>query len=79
MVDLLIKHNSSLNATDVDGFTPLHHAIAEGHGDTALALLKAGADTDKKNLEGNLAIDLAPDMKVKKFIKEAAEREGLEI
>ena len=79
MVDLLIKHNSSLDATDVDGFTPLHHAIAEGHGDTALALLKAGADTDKKNSEGNLAIDLAPDMKVKKFIKEAAEREGLEI
>lgn len=63
----------------MDGFTPLHHAIAEGHGDTALALLKAGADTDKKNSEGNLAIDLAPDMKVKKFIKEAAEREGLEI
>jgi len=39
-------------------------AIAEGHGDTAMVLLKAGAETDKKDLDGNLAIDLAPDKKV---------------
>lgn len=79
MVELLLKHNSPLNATDTSGYTALHHAICEGHGDTALALLKAGAETDKKDTDGCLAIDLAPDMKVKKFIKESAEREGLEI
>ena len=78
-MELLLKHNSALNATDVVGYTPLHHAIAEGHGDTAVALLKAGAETDKKDTDGCLAIDLAPDMKVKKFIKESAEREGIEI
>lgn len=39
-------------------------AIAEGHGDTALVLLKAGAETDKKDTSGSLAIDLAPDAKV---------------
>lgn len=39
-------------------------AISEGHGDTALSLLKAGAETDKKDVDGQLAIDLAPDMKV---------------
>ena len=39
-------------------------AIAEGHGDTALLLLKAGAETDKKDVDGQLAIDLAPDNKV---------------
>jgi 26S proteasome non-ATPase regulatory subunit 10 len=33
-------------------------------GDTALALLKAGAETDKKDVDGFLAIDLAPDGKV---------------
>ena len=43
-----------------DGVT----AISEGHGDTALVLLKAGAETDKKDTDGNLAIDLAPDKKV---------------
>ena len=40
-------------------------AIAEGHGDTAMVLLKAGAETDKKDVDGNLAIDLAPDRKVR--------------
>lgn len=40
-------------------------AISEGHGDTALALLKAGAEADKRDVDGNLAIDLAPDRKVK--------------
>ncbi len=39
-------------------------AISEGHGDTALALLKAGAETDKRDGDGYLAIDLAPDKKV---------------
>jgi 26S proteasome non-ATPase regulatory subunit 10 len=32
MVDLLLKNKSPLNATDMAGYTPLHHAIAEGHG-----------------------------------------------
>ena len=40
-------------------------AISEGHGDTAMALLKAGAETDKKDVDGHLAIDLAPDSKVR--------------
>lgn len=39
-------------------------AIAEGHGDTAVVLLKAGAETDKKDNTGALALDLAPDAKV---------------
>jgi 26S proteasome non-ATPase regulatory subunit 10 len=33
MLNLLIKHNSPLNATDSAGQTPLHHAVAEGHGE----------------------------------------------
>ena len=39
-------------------------AISEGHGDIALLLLKAGAETDRKDVDGYLAIDLAPDLKV---------------
>ena len=47
------------------GFKADHSkAISEGHGDTALVLLKAGAETDKRDVDGNLAIDLAPDKKV---------------
>jgi 26S proteasome non-ATPase regulatory subunit 10 len=89
MVELLLKNRSPLNATDVAGQTPLHHAIAEGHGaslflstqwklfdastgDTAVALLKAGAETDKKDVDGFLAIDLAPDAQVGVFATEPA-------
>jgi 26S proteasome non-ATPase regulatory subunit 10 len=38
MVELLLKHRSPLNASDVAGQTPLHHAIAEGHGECGLSL-----------------------------------------
>ena len=38
--------------------------IAEGHGDVALVLLKAGAEVDKRDSDGHLAIELAPDQKV---------------
>jgi hypothetical protein len=33
-------------------------------GDTAVALLKAGAETNRKDVDGYLAIDLAPDKQV---------------
>jgi hypothetical protein len=32
ILSLLLKNRSPLNATDNEGYTPLHHAIAEGHG-----------------------------------------------
>ena len=79
IVKLMLESKSPVNATDVDGSTALHHAIAEGHGDTALVLLKAGADTDKKDGSGALAINLAPDAKIKSFILRAAEEEGIEM
>lgn len=44
--------------------TEPHTAISEGHGDAALVLLKAGAEVDKRDVDGHLAIELAPDKKV---------------
>ena len=79
MINLLVKHKSPLNATDSDGQTALHHAVAEGHGDAAVTLLKAGAETDKQDLEGKLALDLAPDKEVRKYIERMAENEGIEL
>lgn len=79
IVKLLLENRSPINATDMDGSTALHHAIAEGHGDTAVELLKAGAEADKKDISGSLAIDLAPDAKIKGFILRAAEEEGIEM
>ena len=39
-------------------------AISEGHGDAAMSLLRAGAEADKRDSDGYLAIDLAPDKQV---------------
>ena len=64
LVKLLLDNKSPLNATDISGYTALHHAIAEGHGDTAIFIIRAGSETDKRDVDGNLAIDLAPDTKV---------------
>lgn len=68
LVKLLIEEGKSpLNATDVDGLTALHHAISEGHGEAALTLLRAGAEADKRDSNGQLAIELSPDSKVRDF------------
>ncbi|KAL2684966.1 hypothetical protein Neosp_006059 [[Neocosmospora] mangrovei] len=79
MVNLLLKNRSPLNPTDNEGYTPLHHAVAEGHGDTAVALLKEGADFTIKNSAEELALDLAPDKEVRNYILQGAEREGIEL
>lgn len=61
---LLLDNLSPLNAQDRSGLTPLHHAVAEGHGDVAVELLKRGAESGLLDKEGNLALKLAPDQKV---------------
>ncbi|KAI0110013.1 hypothetical protein F4814DRAFT_386449 [Daldinia grandis] len=78
MVNLLLQNKSPLNATDSSGYTALHHAVAEGH-DTAVALLKAGAEFDKRDSDGYLALDLAPDKEVRKYIERGAENEGIQL
>ncbi|KAK1725831.1 ankyrin repeat-containing domain protein [Colletotrichum acutatum] len=47
--------------------------------DTAVALLKAGAVINKKDNDGCLPLDLAPDKEVRRFIERAAEEEGIEL
>ncbi|KAL4922999.1 ankyrin repeat domain-containing protein [Aspergillus undulatus] len=80
IIQVLLKEGRSpVNATDDDGLTALHHAISEGHGDAAVTLLKAGAEADKEDRVGRLAIDLAPDSKVRSYILQAAEREGIDL
>ncbi|KAL4778842.1 ankyrin repeat-containing domain protein [Aspergillus varians] len=80
IIQLLLKEGRSpVNATDIDGLTALHHAISEGHGDAAVTLLKAGAEADKEDADGKLAIDMAPDARVRNYILQAAEREGIDL
>ena len=79
IIKLLLESKSPVNATDMDGMTALHHAISEGHGAAALELLKAGAETEKEASDGRKAIDMAPDSKVRKFVMQEAEREGIDL
>ena len=55
-----------MNLKALEGFPMLiaRIAISEGHGDAALVLLKAGAETDRRDVDGHLALELAPDSKV---------------
>ncbi|KAJ5246796.1 hypothetical protein N7468_001779 [Penicillium chermesinum] len=76
---LLEEGKSPVNATDGDGLTALHHAVSEGHGDAAILLLKSGAEADKRDNDGRLAVDLVPDDKVKQYIIQTAEREGIDL
>lgn len=43
MINLLLKNRSPLNATDVAGYTALHHAIAEGHGESLMIIREPSA------------------------------------
>jgi 26S proteasome non-ATPase regulatory subunit 10 len=79
IVKLLLENKSPVNATDMDGCTALHHAIAEGHGALAVALLKAGAEPDKRDNSDKLAIELAPDAKVRDYVIKYADEEGIEM
>jgi 26S proteasome non-ATPase regulatory subunit 10 len=42
MVELLVKEKSPLNAQDSAGQTPLHHAVAEGHGISVFHIFQCG-------------------------------------
>ena len=54
---------------EIDLLLTLLQAIAEGHGDAALLLLKAGAESNKRDVDEQLAINLAPDTKVLKMLQ----------
>lgn len=67
IVRLLIANKSPLNSSDVSSQTPLHHAMAEGHGDVVVELLRAGADQTRLDDDEKLWWELAPDQKVWDF------------
>ncbi|SMY20679.1 unnamed protein product [Zymoseptoria tritici ST99CH_1A5] len=76
---LLGEGRSPLDATDVDGCAAIHHAVAEGHGEVAVELLRRGARSDGRDGNGKLMIELAPDERVRGYVLRRAEEEGLEV
>ncbi|KAG5419269.1 NAS6 [Candida metapsilosis] len=65
------KGGVNVNAKDRDGWTSLHHALAEGHADAAIYLVdEGGADLSVENDEGKTPVEVAVDEKVAKYFKE---------
>ena len=58
LVRLLVAHGADINKRDVDTWTPLHAAAANGHADIVKYLMDKGANTETLTEDGETALDL---------------------
>ncbi|KAI5952557.1 NAS6 [Candida jiufengensis] len=71
IIQELLQKKVPVNAKDNDGWTSLHHALAEGHGDVAVYLVeKGGADPNILNNEDLKPIQVSVDEKVGRYFKD---------
>ena len=56
---LVEELHADVNARDVNGFTPLHHAAARGDNEMILYLVSKGADVRAVSLRGQTTVDMA--------------------
>jgi hypothetical protein len=69
---LLIENGASLNIRDLEGWTPLHCAAAEGHLRVVNYLLShRGVDVTLHNVDGETAEDVAEEERVRKVLHAA--------
>lgn len=61
-------HPPNINCQDMMGNTPLHCAAYRGHKVIAVTLLQHGADTTIKNSNGQIALELACNKKMKQLL-----------
>ena len=54
-----LKHGASINITDNDGNTPVHHAAMSNNTEVIAMLMKHGASINITNNEGEKPIDAA--------------------
>lgn len=69
---LVDQAHVNVNAQDSDGWTSLHHAMAEGHGDAAVKLVELGADPLIQNNDGLTAQQVAVDESVLHYFQKLA-------
>jgi hypothetical protein len=58
-IRFLVAHGATIDAANLTGFTPLHHAAETGGVDAAKALLELGAKKTLLNANGEVAQDVA--------------------
>jgi hypothetical protein len=59
IIGILIDFGANCNQANRAGFTPLHMASSFGHDNIVARMLRAGADSTRKDTEGRTACDLA--------------------
>jgi ankyrin repeat protein len=64
------EHNPDVNAATIDGYTALMFACELGHEEIVRELLKAGADPELENKDGNTAYSLAKKPVIIKLLSE---------
>lgn len=67
LIKKLLQAKAFINSSDNDGWTALHHALAEGHGDAGILLVNLGADVSKVDKNDETAIAVAPEPVAKYF------------
>ncbi len=58
-IKYLVAHGAKVDAANITGFTPLHHAAESGSLQAAQVLLDLGADPATRNGAGETALDVA--------------------
>ncbi|GMM38695.1 Nas6 protein [Saccharomycopsis crataegensis] len=80
LVELLCTEGKSqLNNKDNFGWTILHHALAEGHGDVAIELVKRGANPNIESGDGQTPVEVSVDQKIEKYFRQHLEDLGIEL
>ncbi|KAF0691495.1 Aste57867_17297 [Aphanomyces stellatus] len=60
IIVMLLDHGAKLNMKDINGNTPLHIALLEGHEGIAALLVEHGADPRAVNKDKQSCLDIAP-------------------
>lgn len=69
ILQILYDNKSNLNTADKQGWTAMHHALAEGQGDFAVKLVELGADASLVNNDNLEPYQVSVDEKVARFFK----------
>ena len=56
---LVEEHGADVNARDLNGYSPVHHAAARGHNDLIGYLVEQGADVTFVSRRGQTTVDMA--------------------
>jgi len=76
---LVEEHGADVNARDLNGYTPVHHAAARGDNEMILYLVEKGADVTAVARSGQTTVDMAngPVQRIQPFVETVALLERL--